>query len=498
MKFLIIAALASSAAATFIDSARCCNELKNSGLGGKVSFPANASYDASVESYWSITAQLTPSCVVLPTTAQDVSLAVRTLVRAHRAGPCLFAVRSGGHTPWPGAANIKNGITIDLSLLNQTVYNAEKSIASVGPGARWDSVYAELDKFKVSVPGSRSPRVGVGGLILGGGNSFFTARYGFVCDNVANFEIVLGDGRIVNANQTSNADLWQALKGGGNNLGIVTRFDLVAFAQGDLWGGLVAYPESTTAHQIKAFVNFGNNIVKDVFGSLISFWQYTSESDTTVVINAYHYTKPVVDAPPYKEHLAIPGKISDSTRISNVSDLAGEIVQAYGFRNIFWTVTFANDARVLQEAILALNCSIDLAKQRAVGEYRLLHIFQPIPALFSKLSQERGGNILGLERFPENLILFQADLTWSDSADDALIDEIGQRTISRISRFAQKMGKANEFIYLDYAYATQNPLASYGDRNLRKLREVARKYDPGAVFQTMVPGGFKLDAAGPG
>jgi FAD/FMN-containing dehydrogenase len=82
----------------------------------------------------------------------------------------LFAVRSGGHTPWPGAANIKDGVTIDLSWLNQTVYNAEKSIASLGSGATWNSVYAELDKLKVSVPGGRASSVGVGGLILGGKN----------------------------------------------------------------------------------------------------------------------------------------------------------------------------------------------------------------------------------------------------------------------------------------------------------------------------------------
>lgn len=145
-------------------------------------------------------------------------------------------------------------------------------------------------------------------------------------------QIVLGDGRIVNANKTSNADLFQALKGGGNNLGIVTRFDLFAFAQGDLWGGVVLYPNTTTSQQISAFVNFGNNIAKDEYGSLISFWQYTSETDQTLVVNAYEYTKPVPNAPPFAEHLRIPGKIADTMRISNLTDLTGELVQAYGFR----------------------------------------------------------------------------------------------------------------------------------------------------------------------
>lgn len=145
-------------------------------------------------------------------------------------------------------------------------------------------------------------------------------------------QIVLGDGRTVNANKDSNSDLFQALKGGGNNLGIVTRFDLFAFPQGDLWGGVVLYPNSTTAQQIPAFVNFGNNIAKDEYGSLISIWQYTSQTDTATILNAYEYTKPIVNAPPFAEHLRIPGKIADTMRITNLTDLTGELVQAYGFR----------------------------------------------------------------------------------------------------------------------------------------------------------------------
>lgn len=106
--------------------------------------------------------------MVLPSNAEDVSLAVKTLVKSNRVGPCRFAVRGGGHTPWAGASNIKDGVTIDLSLLNKTVYKKAQSTASIGPGARWQSVYETLDQLGVAVPGGRAGTVGVGGLILGG------------------------------------------------------------------------------------------------------------------------------------------------------------------------------------------------------------------------------------------------------------------------------------------------------------------------------------------
>jgi hypothetical protein len=81
--------------------------------------------------------------------------------------------------------------------------------------------------------------------------------------------------------------LFQALKGGSNNFGVVTRFDLYAFEQGDLWGGVVTYPNTTTHLQLPAFVNFNNHIVDDPFGSVITFWQYSSWVGKTVVVNAY-------------------------------------------------------------------------------------------------------------------------------------------------------------------------------------------------------------------
>lgn len=72
-----------------------------------------------------------------------------------------------------------------------------------------------------------------------GGLSFFSTREGFIADNVINYEIVLASGEIVNTNKNENTDLLIALRGGGNNFGIVTRYDLRTFKQGSFWGGSV-------------------------------------------------------------------------------------------------------------------------------------------------------------------------------------------------------------------------------------------------------------------
>jgi len=82
--------------------------------------------------------------------------------------PCNFAIRGAGHTPYAGAANIESGVTIDMGKMNTVTVNAAKTVASIGPGARWVDVYNSLDPLGVMVTGGRSGTVGVGGLITGG------------------------------------------------------------------------------------------------------------------------------------------------------------------------------------------------------------------------------------------------------------------------------------------------------------------------------------------
>jgi FAD/FMN-containing dehydrogenase len=127
------------------------------------------------------------------------------------------------HTPFAGAANIQAGITIDLSKFNQVTVASNRQTVDIGPGNRWRNVYSQLDAKNLATSGGRVATVGVGGLTTGGGISFFSPRYGFVCDNVENFEVVLASGQIVNANSKTNSDLWRALRGGSNNFGIVTK-----------------------------------------------------------------------------------------------------------------------------------------------------------------------------------------------------------------------------------------------------------------------------------
>lgn len=95
--------------------------------------------------------------------------------------------------------------------------------------------------------------IGVGGLTLGGGISFFSNQYGWACDNVISFEVVTASGVIITASSTSYSDLYWSLRGGGNNFGIVTKFDLKTISQGQMWGGGRLHVEPEFPAVINAF-----------------------------------------------------------------------------------------------------------------------------------------------------------------------------------------------------------------------------------------------------
>jgi hypothetical protein len=84
---------------------------------------------------------------------------------------------------------------------------------------------------------------------------------------------------------------------------------------------------------------------------------------------------------------------------------------------------------------------------------------------------------------------------WANESDSPLVLNVTAKLISDIEDLAKAQRRYNPFKYLNYAGAWQNPLGSYGASSLANLKAVSEKYDPTKLFQTGVPGGFKLDEA---
>ncbi|KAK8074531.1 hypothetical protein PG997_009194 [Apiospora hydei] len=150
----------------------------------------------------------------------DVAAALQVLTQ----NSCPFAVKSGGHMANPGFNNIDGGVSLDLSRLNSVELSGDLQTTRLGTGAEWQRVYDNTPG--VVVPGGLCGGTGVGGVSLGGGMSIFLAGVGWTANNVVDFEVVLANGTVVHATQTSNPDLFMALKGGGANFGVLTHITI--------------------------------------------------------------------------------------------------------------------------------------------------------------------------------------------------------------------------------------------------------------------------------
>lgn len=300
-------------------------------------FPNTASYNFQENRYWSQQQELTrPTCRFNPTCPEDVSLAILTF----RVTQCKFAVKSGGHGAFSGASNIQDGVTIDLFNLKSVSLSADKTTASVGTGNTWFDVYSQLTPQGYTVIGGRVSPIGVGGLTLGGGMSFFSARYGFACDNVRNYQVVFADGTIRDVNfNSAYKDLYFALRGGGNNFGVVTRMDLEAFPQGDLWAGSMVYvltPDTSKAIT-KAFESFAIHSPEDPYGQIITAYAYAQSAGIFVIASDLQYGKPVANPPILSNFTAVQGTIvSNTLRVVDLPALTQEFNASnpYGFRYV--------------------------------------------------------------------------------------------------------------------------------------------------------------------
>lgn len=135
---------------------------------------------------------------------------------------------------------------------------------------------------------------------------------------------MLADGSIVEANAESNADLFQALKGGQGNFGIITRFDLQTYPQGNLWGGVIQYPESTDEAQLEAFKTF-KAAPYDPYAEMEQTFSYVGSMDVWTGTNLMYYSEPIVGAAALAVFTEIEPQISNTMRVGPISNFTAEL-----------------------------------------------------------------------------------------------------------------------------------------------------------------------------
>ncbi|KAK8062195.1 6-hydroxy-D-nicotine oxidase [Apiospora hydei] len=468
----------------------------------KVFLPGSDGYTESVKSYFSPqAAAVQPACFVTPQSPAEVSAVVKSLTSSSN---CPFAVRGGGHEWFAGANSAPDGVTIDLRGLNGIELSDDKSRVTVGAGATWDAVYRVLDPLGLSVAGGQIEGVGVGGLTLGGGLSYFGPREGWTCDQVTRFEVVLADGSVVQAEEEgTNADLFWGLRGGSNNFGIVTSFTFRTFEQGELWSTLAVCPstEADVDNQARVFARLMEAENYDVNAYFLTGWAFIGEHGITVATNQMVYTRPSGDEFPefYKPALALQTLKPNMGMPPGVASMSALANRSTAFRPpqanryLSATTTFIPTEAMIRGVYDAYRASVEKVAQVKGVHWNIC--IEPIPpTLYNNKNSDEGNgtNALGLATRTKTLGTLVISPSWKDAADDETVYDAARFLVAKVERKAKELGVYDPFLYFNYAAPWQEVMKSYGEDNIKKLQALRKRVDPGMVFTHQVKGGFKI------
>jgi FAD/FMN-containing dehydrogenase len=212
-------------------------ESLQSRIRGQVILPNHPGYDES-RAIWNAMIDRHPAAIVRCLGVADV----QTCVNFARDADLPLAIKGGGHNI-AGLSVCDDGLVLDMSLMRGVFVDRDRKIAHAQAGCLLGDVDRETQIHGLAAVLGFISNTGIAGLTLGGGMGYLTRRFGWTSDNVRSMEVITADGRLVVASEKENKDLFWALRGGGANFGVVTRFDYELFNVGpDIFGGAIAWP----------------------------------------------------------------------------------------------------------------------------------------------------------------------------------------------------------------------------------------------------------------
>jgi FAD/FMN-containing dehydrogenase len=210
-------------------------------LNGQVIAPGDAAYDQArtvffggIDRHPAVIVRVADASAV----AQVVSLAGETGLE--------LAVRSGGHSP-AGHGVTDGGIMLDLSKLRALHIDPERHVAWAQTGLTAGQYTTTAGAHGLATGFGDTGSVGIGGITLSGGVGYLVRKHGLTIDDLLAAEVVTADGRLLRADAETHPDLFWAIRGGGGNFGVATRFQFRLHQVDTIWAAPWSSPPHPTS-----------------------------------------------------------------------------------------------------------------------------------------------------------------------------------------------------------------------------------------------------------
>lgn len=434
---------------------------------GAVLGPGDPEYDAA-RRVWNGTVDRRPALIARCHRAGDVAAALRYAV----AEGLPVSVRGGGHNV-AGTAVADGALLIDLAPMRGVRVDATAGLVTAEGGCLLGDLDAATTPYGLACPAGVVSHTGLGGLALGGGYGWLARKWGLTCDHLEAAEVVLADGSIVEATGHSHPELLWALRGGGGNFGVVTRFTLRLRPVGPVYLRRAVYPVAQAGPVLAAYQEFAEAQGADLHavGTLrratANTWVPAGlDGRPALYLSTAWFGDPAHGRAATE---ALHGALAPAGAAEEVLSYAalqalGDTSEPHGHR--YYTKSCY---------LTGLSAAAD----------ELAAATTEIPAPLSTIDFEFLRGAIAADSaesaFPNRdaPYICTASAHWTDAADDDRNAAWSRRTIGRLDSWR------HDGVYVNYQEGSGNSRAmdTYGGPRYRQLADVKGKYDPNNLFR---------------
>ncbi|PWN18434.1 FAD-binding domain-containing protein [Microstroma glucosiphilum] len=422
------------------------------------------------DQHYMITSSQVSTCTVQPATAQDLAATLKTIA-AKRA---KFAVVAGGHTGNQGFSST-DGVLISLEKFNEISLDKNTQQVTYGAGVTWDTVYNTLEGTGYNVVGGRVAGVGVGGYHTGGGGySWLSNQFGLAADNLISVDMVLPNGTLATASESNNADLFWAIRGGGNRFGIVYSFTVKAHPQpAQVYGGYrIAIGDANVQKVISATAKFAANNTASAAQIITTL---NSELGIPRAIVLAYYPGTSAPAGSLDAFDGISWLI-DGWKVQTFSSLVSSIPSNLqkGQRGGFESFAVKTLSVPMLQYIAKTVATLGKSHSATLTSIEVEPFASTLPGMAKSAAWDHSSNA-----WPQAIYF-----AWTSSADDVywrkqLVD-LG-KTLTAMAQ-AEGQDLSDAYLYPNYAGAGTALSAMYPPENLARLKTLRAEIDPQNVM----------------
>jgi FAD/FMN-containing dehydrogenase len=409
-----------------------------------------------------------PALIARCAGSEDVVKAVN-FARAHA---ILTAVRGGGHSI-SGQSSCDGGLMIDLAPMKEIRVDAARKTAQAQAGVLLGDFDRETQAVGLVTTLGTAADTGIAGLTLGGGLGRLQKKYGLACDNLISADIVTADGKSLHVNERENADLFWAIRGGGGNFGIVTRFEYRLHEFGpNLLAGNRAFPISQARAIIPALLEMMGKADDDLSytfglskepppgqpaGNYIEMEMiYTGDlgKSDRVLASLDKLGKPAFDDVAVKPYVKAQLGVSGAAPRSLPPGL--HIYSKSGF-------VYGDTHKLIDEMLRQFEASPPNIGDMGIG---------PMDGAVSRVKPE---DTAFWNRKASYMLMLHG--AWMDASQDAANVEAGRRIWQTLEPYTKGL-----YVNAEPSAEEQRVRTTYGD-SYPRLVQLKNKYDPGNLFR---------------